>query len=160
MKGLQGDSRDHADQAPAAAATPRGTDRPAPYARLTRRSEFVAAAKGARLHEAPFTLQAIARDSAGPSRRFGLTVTKKTGNAVVRNRIRRRLREALRQSGAARGEMADGGAADYVIVARRACLTRDFAALAQDLARAVARIDRRLAAKAGEARDRGEPAAH
>lgn len=146
MNGRKGDSRDLDDQSPTGAPAARGVQ-PAPFARLKKRPEFLAAAKGVRLHEAAFTLQAIARPAAGPGRRFGLTVTRKTGNSVERNRMRRRLREAIRLSGLARGDMADGLARDYVIVARRESLSRDFAALTADLAKAVRRIDRKLAAK-------------
>jgi ribonuclease P protein component len=149
MNGHRGASRDFDDTSPAEAQAPRG-GQPAPFARLKERAEFLAVAKGARMHEAAFTLQAIARDDAGePGRRFGLTVTKKTGNSVVRNRIRRRLREALRVGALARDEVADGAARDYVIVARRETLSRDFAGLTHDLANAVTRIEKRLRAKPG-----------
>ncbi|MDB5643154.1 MAG: rnpA [Hyphomicrobiales bacterium] len=146
MNGQAGDSRDLENISPAASHTRRGVE-PAAFARLKERSEFLAVAKGARMHEPAFTLQAIVRKADGPDRRFGLTVTKKTGNSVVRNRIRRRLREALRVSGLARDEVADGAAHDYVIVARRETLARPFASLKDDVARAVKRIDRRLAAQ-------------
>ena len=57
--------------------------------------------------------------------RFGFTATKKLGNAVTRNRIRRRLKEAVRlvAPGAARA------GCDYVLIAREAAATRPFAAL-------------------------------
>jgi ribonuclease P protein component len=148
MTGHSGDSRDLHDTSPAGATAPRRAQ-PAAFARLKERSEFLAVAKGARMHEAAFTLQAAPRepvpDEVATARRFGLTVTKKTGNSVVRNRIRRRLREALRLSGVARGDMAAGGACDYVIVARRETLSRDFASLTHDIANSVKRIDKRLA---------------
>jgi ribonuclease P protein component len=148
MTGHSGDSRDLDETSPAGDIAPRRAH-PAAFARLKERSEFLAVAKGARMHEAAFTLQAAPRepvpDHGAPARRFGLTVTKKTGNSVVRNRIRRRLREALRQSGVARGDMADSGARDYVIVARRETLSRDFASLTHDIANSVKRIDKRLA---------------
>ena len=152
MNGHRGASRDFDDTSPAEAQAPRG-GQPAPFARLKERAEFLAVAKGARMHEAAFTLQAIARDGAGePASRFGLTVTKKTGNSVVRNRIRRRLREALRVGALARDEVADGAARDYVIVARREALSRDFADLANDITTLVKRIDKRLASKPGAQR--------
>ena len=56
--------------------------------------------------------------------RVGFTVTKKVGNAVVRNRIRRRLKEAVRVHAA--GDMQPGN--DYVIVGREEVLTAPFAA--------------------------------
>lgn len=62
--------------------------------------------------------------------RFGLTVTKKTGGAVERNRIRRRLREALRQPG-----LASEPGHDYVIVARRDALEVPFKTLVAELSK-------------------------
>lgn len=143
------------------AEAPRPTG-PAHFARLKKRPEFLAAAKGVRVHDAAFTLQAVriqairtpsapdqrdARDGAqeAPSvPRFGLTVTKKTGNSVVRNRIRRRLREAIRLSPVSRAPLPDGVAQDVVVVARREALTRPFAELSQDLVRSMKRLDGRF----------------
>ena len=117
------------------------------FERLKQRKEFLATAKGARLHEAAFTLQAKMRpaeDDASLGRRFGLTVTKKTGNSVERNRIRRRLRAALRETSSARGNVTNSPACDYVIVARRECLSIRFADLTEKLNALVTRMDRRL----------------
>lgn len=75
---------------------------------------------------------ATARPVPGP--RFGLTVTKKTGNAVERNRIRRRLREVLREL---RPDW-PVAALDVVVVARRGALSAPFDALMVDLKRAIA----------------------
>ena len=151
MNGQARGSRDHNKNDPAGMTMPRRVD-PAAFARLKQRSEFLAVAKGARMHEPAFILQAnvrqaVVHDAMHPVRRFGLTVTKKTGNSVVRNRIRRRLREALRTSGLARDDMSDGVARDYVIVARREALARPFASLKDDVVRSVKRIDKRLAAR-------------
>jgi ribonuclease P protein component len=66
-------------------------------------------------------------------------VTKKIGDAVLRNRVRRRLKEALRLAPdllACRGY-------DYVILARQAVLNRDFIALQEDLVRAIAEVHTR-----------------
>ena len=62
-----------------------------------------------------------------------MTVTKKTGNAVVRNRIRRRLKEAMRVHAA--GDMAQGS--DYVIVGRREILAAPFDGLKAELSRRI-----------------------
>ncbi|MDB5595333.1 MAG: ribonuclease protein component [Hyphomicrobiales bacterium] len=123
------------------------------FARLKKRSEFLAVAKGARIHDSVFTVQAIRRPGdeippLAPAARFGLTVTKKTGNSVERNRIRRRLREVLRLSSSIQNNsLSDRAAHDYVIVARREALSRDFSDLTRELSRAIERIDKRLASR-------------
>ena len=109
--------------------------------RLRRRAEFVAATRGSRLNRPAFALQALPRPE--PERAgtigIGLTVTRKIGNAVTRNRARRRLREALRLvlPGPARP------GADYVVVARQPALTFPFAQLQDELAGAFEQIARR-----------------
>lgn len=120
------------------------------FGRLRRRAEFQRAARGRRKAVESFTLQAVRRDEAeGPTGpRVGFTVTKKVGNAVVRNRIRRRLKEALR---AARRLEAEADH-DYVLVARREALARSFAALVEDLRRAFRAVPRNQ-------RDKSRPAA-
>jgi ribonuclease P protein component len=100
--------------------------------RLTKRTEFQRVAKGRRKASEAFTLQSARRDEveqAPAGARIGITVTRKVGNAVVRNRIRRRLKEALR----AASPLEAGPDRDYVLVARRAALARTFAALVEDL---------------------------
>jgi ribonuclease P protein component len=105
-------------------------------ARLKRRAEFLRAAASGRKAALPgLVLQALARQDDGPAR-LGFTVTKKVGNAVVRNRTRRRLREAARlllrdmplQS------------VDLVLIGRDATRTRNFALLTEDLRRALAKL--------------------
>lgn len=68
--------------------------------------------------------------------RVGFTVSRKVGNAVVRNRVRRRLRELakLEIPGRARADL------DFVLVGRQAALARDFAALRQELHEALKRL--------------------
>ena len=126
---------------------------PRPPARLRKRAEFLAAAKGRRLHTGGFSLQAAARAPADTDEaRFGLTVTKKEGNAVVRNRLRRRLREALRLTPLP--DVRPGH--DYVIVARRESLKTGFARLQQEIAGALARV---LSAKPAGPRRNANPSA-
>ncbi len=64
--------------------------------RLKQRADFLAAAKGAKVPAGAFVLQARERGDGAPAR-FGFTVSKKVGNAVERNRVRRRLRDLVRR---------------------------------------------------------------
>jgi ribonuclease P protein component len=119
--------------------------RPVPW--LKRRADFLRAAKGERFHTRAFTLQATVLAETAPSEpaelvqmpapaRFGITVTKRIGGAVERNRIKRRLREALRLS----PDLSASPGRDYVIVAKAEALTVDFQALRADLTNAVRKI--------------------
>jgi len=95
---------------------------------LKKRSEFLAVAKGGRLGRRAFVVQGLKRDS-DDAPRVGYTVTKKTGNSVMRSRIKRRLRAAV-------AELAPGDIpqnADYVLVARDSALTLPFQKLVADL---------------------------
>ena len=105
--------------------------------RLRQRADFLAVANGARVNAGAFTLQSRCRDDLGPIR-FGFTVTKKNGNAPERNRIRRRLREAVRRI----DDVAMRPHHDYVLVGRHAALTADFNAMIDDLRSALQRLDR------------------
>jgi ribonuclease P protein component len=103
--------------------------------RLTRRAEFLrVAAKGRKAPMPGLVLQALKRQDDAPAR-LGFTVTKKVGNAVIRNRTRRRLKEAARLL--LREQPVAG--ADLVLIGRDATRGRDFAALQQDLRRALAK---------------------
>ncbi|MBB3773298.1 MULTISPECIES: ribonuclease P protein component [Ancylobacter] len=103
--------------------------------RIVKRKDFVAAASGLRANSGALLLQGRARaDEHCP--RIGLTVTKKHGNAVERNRIRRRLRAAVRDALPRAGK----SGFDYVIVARRAALGVPFADLINDIERGIARL--------------------
>ena len=105
--------------------------------RLRQRADFLAVANGARVGSSAFTLQSRRRDDLGPIR-VGFTVTKKNGNAPERNRIRRRLRAAVRSLDA----MAMRPHHDYVLVGRRAALTCDFSTMLDDLRSALQRLER------------------
>jgi ribonuclease P protein component len=102
------------------------------FRRLTRRAEFQRVSRGRRRSSAAFLLQSAPRDAEKTTEkhpRIGLTVTKKIGGAVERNRIRRRLREALRAAFPLEAE----SDCDYVLVAKREALSRGFAELVDDM---------------------------
>jgi ribonuclease P protein component len=106
---------------------------------LQKRAEFQRVRGGGRFANQAFVLEGKARTS-GQSHltpRFGFTVTKKVGNAVVRNRIRRRLKAAL--SGIIR-QHADPRF-DYVVVARLPALDRPFIDLKSELQAAFRRVN-------------------
>jgi ribonuclease P protein component len=114
-------------------------------ATLKRRAEFLRIRGGRRWSSPAFAIEMKARDEAGgrvvdatAAARFGFTATKKLGNAVTRNRIRRRLKEAVRI--VAPGRARDG--CDYVVIAREAAANQSFAALERDLIAALGRLDR------------------
>ncbi|RUO99997.1 MAG: ribonuclease P protein component [Hyphomicrobium sp.] len=111
---------------------------------LKARSEFLAVRGGRRQSTPAFLIEMRERSAAGPARgsrdaigpRFGFTITKKIGNAVTRNRIRRRLKAAF----ASEIKNKTLGACDYVVVARHAALERPFDLLLQDVDRAISAL--------------------
>ncbi len=111
--------------------------------RLMRRPEFLAVAGTRRKHVAPGLILQVRRHDdkqrpadGGPPIRLGLTASRKVGNAVVRNRARRRLREAARQIlpiHAAPGH-------DFVLVARGDTAERPWTDLLGDLKAGLKRL--------------------
>ena len=100
---------------------------------LARRADFVAANKGLRVARPGFVL--LARPNGGAGLRFGITVTKKIGNAVVRNRMKRRFRALLRELLPQQG-LPD---TDHVVIGREGGVERDFALLREELVAALGR---------------------
>lgn len=109
--------------------------------RLRARPEFVSVqSQGRRAAGTWFTV--LARPSPGGRDRLGIIASRKLGNAVVRNRTKRRVRELFRQTepdlAAARGQQP----LDFVVIPRREAATAPFEALRADLAAQFARLDR------------------
>jgi ribonuclease P protein component len=103
---------------------------------LTRRSDFLAANRGRRVPMPGFVLLVRPRDDGDPAIRLGITVTKKIGGAVVRNRMKRRFRSLAREILPAKGI----AGADHVLIGRRGGLERDFALLRAEFEKALARV--------------------
>ena len=122
--------------------------------RLKRRREFLAAARGASKAAPTVVVQMRRRGDDGPPR-IGFTVTRKLGGAVKRNRIRRRLREAVRL--ALPGHMRPGR--DYVFIGRPEAAVRPFGLLQQDVLDAVERVEASPTRSGGRGRrpDRVKP---
>ena len=100
---------------------------------LTRRSDFVSANRGLRVARPGFVL--LAHPNGGQGLRFGITVTKRIGNAVVRNRMKRRFRALVREI------LPDHGLADtdHVLIGREGGVERDFTLLRSELEAALGR---------------------
>ncbi len=100
---------------------------------IRKRRDFLAANRGLRVARPGFVL--LAHPNGGQGKRYGITVTKKVGNAVVRNRMKRRFRELLRAALPTHG-LPDH---DHVLIGRNTGIERDFSAMAQELEAALSR---------------------
>lgn len=115
---------------------------------LTKRADFLRANSGLRNARAGFVL--LTRPNGGQGIRFGITVTKKIGNAVVRNRMKRRFRELLRAALPTQG-LPDH---DHVLIGRAGGVERDFALLSDELTQALERARESKGDPAGGRRPR------
>lgn len=109
-----------------------------PVGRLKSRPQFLRVREGERRKGPFFILEVLDRQAPDEPARVGFTVTKRQGNAVERNRMRRRLKEAVRLS--ARFAMKPGH--DYVIVAHRDALSASFGRLTDSMTARLAGSDR------------------
>lgn len=100
---------------------------------IRKRADFVAANRGLRVARPGFVLLTLPNEGRG--KRFGVTVTKKIGNAVVRNRMKRRFREMLRAALPSEG-LDDH---DHVLIGREGGVERDFAQMGVELSAALSR---------------------
>lgn len=110
-----------------------------PLPRLLRRADFLRAARGVKAAVPGLVLQVRRRapeETGSDTRpRVGFTASKKVGNAVIRNRARRRLRAAVADVLSARAEPGH----DYVLIARAATAERSYDELLADLGKALDR---------------------
>lgn len=103
---------------------------------IRKRADFVAANHAIRVARPGFVLLVRGGVQAPDAVRFGVTVTRKIGNAVCRNRMKRRFRALLRDMLPTLGI----AGADHVLIGREGGVERDFALLRSELQAALARV--------------------
>lgn len=106
------------------------------YSVIKKRSDFLAANRGKRYATPGFVLLVKDRQDSQPDIRLGITITKKVGNAVVRNRMRRRFRALAQEMLAEKGKRG----ADHILIGRDGGIERDFGALRAEMAKALEKL--------------------
>ena len=107
-----------------------------PYTVIRKRADFLSANRGKRFARPGFVLLVHDRRDDSPDKRLGITITKKVGNAVVRNRMRRRFRALMREMLADKGR----AGADHILIGRQDGIEMDVDRLRADLHKAFDRI--------------------
>jgi ribonuclease P protein component len=105
---------------------------------ISARRDFLAANSAKRAATPGFVLLIRDRADGDSTKRLGITVTKKIGGAVIRNRMKRRFRELARDVIVSQG----AAGSDHILIGRAGGIERDFATLRADLAKAVAKLAR------------------
>ncbi len=133
LPGQEGDRRRPQDPGRAPGSGPQD---PLRLSSLTRRADFLAANRGRRAPMPGFVLLVRPRDDGDSRIRLGITVTKKIGGAVVRNRMKRRFRSL------ARDLLPENGiaGADHVLIGRQGGIERDFGLLRAELEKALRKV--------------------
>jgi ribonuclease P protein component len=113
---------------------------------IGKRADFLAANRGKRAPMPGFVLLVRPREDGDPAMRFGITVTKKIGGAVIRNRMKRRFRVLARELLPIHGVTG----ADHVLIGRADGVERDFDKLRGELEKALRKIMKRDAPSSGK----------
>ncbi|WP_258893277.1 ribonuclease P protein component [Sphingomonas sp. SUN019] len=103
---------------------------------ISERRDFLAANAGKRAPMPGFVLLVRPRGDGDDTMRVGFTVTKKIGNAVVRNRMKRRLRALVRDVLPERGIIG----ADHILIGRAGGIERQFNVLHDELVKALKKV--------------------
>lgn len=106
------------------------------YSVIKKRSDYLAANRGKRYATPGFVLLVRDRQDDNPAIRLGITITKKVGNAVIRNRMRRRFRALAQEMLADKGK----AGADHILIGRDSGIERDFDALRADMVKALGKL--------------------
>ena len=119
---------------------------------IRKRADFLAANRGLRNAKTGFVL--LTRPNGGLGKRYGITVTKKIGSAVVRNRMKRRFRELLWAALPEQG-LSDH---DHILIGRDGGVERDFAKLGEELTAALTKAAQGRGDRGGRPRRRSRRA--